>query len=180
MRLSLAITVLATVLLARVDAHAGSAPAGANGASNEDAYVPLTRIVIERCGEQPMSLALQIAESEAARDLTERSLTSVDEPVFATPAPRIAQPTRVAPAPKPFSPTPHACTSPGEPGCEVSAPFQAPHQTQLSHAAHDGVLLASIPEIEPPGVVELAHPVSRASDAPTDAHAPSPWRPPAR
>jgi hypothetical protein len=184
MRFSLAIAMLAAVLLARVDAHAGSAPAGSsdgNASGAEDAYVPLSRIVIERCGEQPMSLALQIAEAEAARDLTARSLTSLDEPVVATPAARPVQPVHaIAPAPKPFSPTPHACTSPGEPGCEVSAPFQAPHHTQLPHAAHDGVLLASIPDIEPPGVVELAHPTFRASDAPTDAHAPPPWRPPAR
>jgi hypothetical protein len=127
-----------------------------------------------------MSLALQIAEAEAARDLSERSLTSVDEPVVATPAARPAPTVRVAPAPKPFSPTPHACTSPGEPGCEVSAPFQAPHHTQLPHAAHDGVLASSLPEIPPPGVVELAHPTWYASDAPTAAHASPPWRPPAR
>jgi hypothetical protein len=181
MRFSFAIAVLAAVLFARVDAHAGTAPNAKATTTAEDAYVPLTRIVIERCGEQPMSLALRIAEAEAARDLSERSLASVDEPVTATPAPRAVQPPRaVAPLPKPFTPTPHACTSPGEPGCEVSAPFQAPHHTQLPHAAHDGVLLGSVPDIDPPGVVELAYPTPRSSDAPIDVHAPPPWRPPVR
>ena len=174
MRLPLAIAALAAVLLARADAHA------ATGLGVEPGAAPLGRIVVERCSEAPMSLALQIAEAEAARSLSPRSLTSDAEPIVATPAPRRVVAPSTAPTPKPFSPTPHACTSPGEPGCEVSAPFHAPEQIEFARSAHVAVLLPTVPALSPPAAVEIVMPTWHLSGAPTDAHAPPPWRPPAR
>jgi hypothetical protein len=171
MRLPLAIAALAAVLTARATAHAAAAPSDP---------LPTGRIVVERCIELPMSLALQIAEAEAARSLTARSLSSNDEPVNATPAPRRAERlAAVEPPTKPFSPMPHACTSPGEPGCEVSGPGQAPTHVQIARVAHDGAVPLRLPDLPPPNVVILV-PAIDGHAAPTSAHTTPPWRPPAR
>ncbi len=168
MRFLSAIAMLTAVLLARAPAHA---------AADRGDPLPTARILVERCAEQPMSLALQIAEAEAARSLTARSLSSLDEPVNATPAPRVVAIRAAAPA-KPFTPTPHACTSPGEAGCEVSSPFQTPGHVEIAHVVHDGAVCVIVPEIPPPGCVPF-EPAAARHVAPSDAHARSPWRPPA-
>lgn len=170
MRFLTAAAMLAAVLLARSSAHA---------AVDQDDPLPTGRIVVERCHEQPMSLALQIADAEAARSLGARSLSSLDEPVNATPAPRQFVAARAVVPTKPFTPTPQACTSPGEPGCEVSLPFEAPSHVGIAHIAHDGAVCVSFPEIAPPDST-LVRPAFGHDAAPTDVHRPSPWRPPTR
>ena len=169
MRLPLAIAALAAVLTARANAHAATGP-------NDP--TPTGRIVVERCNEQPMSLALQIAEAEAARSLTERSLTSNDEPVNATPAQRVVVQVRVALPAKPFSPMPRACTSPGEPGCEVSDSGSNPTHVEIARVAHDGAIAVNLPELPPPSVIAIV-PVIDHEGAPLQSHTPPPWRPPA-
>jgi hypothetical protein len=163
MRLLLASALLASVLLVGTRVHAA--------ATDE----PAPSEAIGRCREEPMSLAFAIAEYEASRALTERSLTSSAEPVTAAP---MAVEGEAAPAPRP-APAPRACRAANDPGCCVAAPPAEPIRVHLEQSA-DGFVLPLLALSVPAACVELVrHPRPEHDGRALDGYRAPPWRPPA-
>jgi hypothetical protein len=127
------------------------------------------RSAIERCVEEPMSLAIAIAEYEASRALTARSLTSTDEPVL----PLVGESAPARPS------VPRACRAPGDPGCHVSAPPATPTRVHLEQTG-DGFLFASwaLPLPPAPLAATLSYPRPEVDGCARDGHRAPPWRPP--
>lgn len=137
-------------------------------------------IVIGRCMDQPMSLALALTEREAARFSPPRST-----------APRTAELSLVAGSDALSSfgyfvaaerslrgTSPRLmCMTPDDPGCRISGCPTLPEQSHLERVDH-GFALPPEPVIpEPPAPSELTHLVCALGSA-RAGHPLPPWRPP--
>ena len=132
-----------------------------------------------RCIEQPMSLAIAIAEAEAARTVTPRSLVSPSEPVIASPRTPPAA-VRVAPPVAPVTPSPRLCLSPDDPRCHVSSLPSVPSRMQLDRIDH-GCMITPEPVLPAPAHFTVSvRAVPETDGSARDAHSTGPWRPPAR
>jgi hypothetical protein len=194
MKLVLASTLLSVLLvqasIARADDALVASDESANGAVTEarpvapvapraatdDPDAALRARPIGRCIEQPMSLAIAIAEYEASRTLEPEALVSPNGPV----APARVAALDAAPSQRRSAMPPRACLSPNDPGCRISQPLSAPHHVQLDlpdHGAAPAPWIAST--VPAPEVTAVPPPPPFVLGAPRDAHDRAPWRPPA-
>ena len=137
---------------------------------------------IERCLEQPMSLALAIAEHEASRSLSPQSLVSDDQPVLATPAP-VARPapngaSARSGSSRPFNSLPRACMSPDDPGCRVSSSTPARGAVRFDTSVHGFAIVPSDHIPPEPTSRSVPQPRTLALGGPREGHIRGTWRPP--
>jgi hypothetical protein len=163
---------LATALFASVLAVGGAAGAGALGESASGVSPRGPRVTVERCLEQPISLAFAVAEYESSRHVRPDSLVSPAEavPVEGTKAAAKVPGRSNAPA--------RLCVSANDPGCQLSLPNGVPSRAHYEQFAHPGVWVPA-PALVPPVALTAVLPRATACGCARGAHAIEPWRPPA-
>jgi len=168
MRWLVGLAALVTVLAWNSHAAAGDLPA------------PTGRIVVPRCIDAPVSLALEIAEEEARRLAGGDAFTSPGHPVLATPGQRVVprhEPRRLT---APLSPIPRACLSPSDPGCQVSRSGTVPQGNPSLTTIEPSTTAPWCPsEIPAPTARRVSVPGPTGA-GPRAAFERLPWRPPAR